>query len=201
MRHTYVTLSCSHIRLLILKPALKKDVLLHFSFQLPALSICEAISFTWGEPNLVFPLNHADGTHVCFTESLDLALQRIPHRLTRECFGCDQHKKRRDDLADSCNVQRILDVYKSICLKSYWNTVQLWYLTHGVSFRILMKPALEPPCPCVALQLEHNTRLPELTSRVASLPTDNFAISSKTTELVENRCSSLLWTYDRATRW
>jgi len=66
---------------MILHPALSTNAPLHFTFQQGTISSLqshyEAISYTWGEPNLIFPLQVDDGTRVMVTENLDRALRRL----------------------------------------------------------------------------------------------------------------------------
>lgn len=83
-RHAYEALeSPQHIRLIILHPASSTDAPLKFTFQQARLSELqgryEAISYTWGQPNLTYPLYVSDGTHVLVTENLDRALRYLRH--------------------------------------------------------------------------------------------------------------------------
>ncbi|KAB2100272.1 hypothetical protein AG0111_0g11270 [Alternaria gaisen] len=83
-KHTYEALESSqHIRLIILHPALSADAPLKLTFQQAILSELqgryEAISYTWGQPNLTYPLYVSDGTHVLVTENLDRALRYLRH--------------------------------------------------------------------------------------------------------------------------
>jgi hypothetical protein len=86
-KHVYEALESSqHIRLIILHQASSADAPLKFTFQQARLSELqgryEAISYTWGKPNLIYPLHVSDGTHVLVTENLDRALRylRRSHR-------------------------------------------------------------------------------------------------------------------------
>ena len=83
-KHAYEALESSqHIRLIILHPASSADAPLEFTFQQARLSELqgryEAISYTWGQPNLTYPLYVCDGTHVLVTENLDRALRYLRH--------------------------------------------------------------------------------------------------------------------------
>lgn len=74
------------IRLLILQPATNGSASLCISFRSASLDILEgeyeAISYTWGEPRLAFPLYLEDGTYISVTENLDSALRafRLTHK-------------------------------------------------------------------------------------------------------------------------
>jgi hypothetical protein len=83
-KHAYEALESSqHIRLIILHPASSADAPLKLTFQQAILSELqgryEAISYTWGQPNLTYPLYVSDGTHVLVTENLDRALRYLRH--------------------------------------------------------------------------------------------------------------------------
>jgi hypothetical protein len=83
-KHAYEALESSqHIRLIILHPASSADAPLQFTFQQARLSELQgrygAISYTWGQPNLTYPLYVTDGTHVLVTENLDRALRYLRH--------------------------------------------------------------------------------------------------------------------------
>ncbi|RYN58110.1 hypothetical protein AA0114_g1965 [Alternaria tenuissima] len=83
-KHAYEALESSqHIRLIILHPASSTDAPLKFTFQQARLlelqARYEAISYTWGQPNLTYPLYVSDGTHVLVTENLDRALRYLRH--------------------------------------------------------------------------------------------------------------------------
>ncbi|CAI9627609.1 hypothetical protein GT037_009152 [Alternaria burnsii] len=83
-RYTYKALGGpEYIRLMILHPASSGDAPLKFTFQQARLSELqgryEAISYTWGQPNLTYPLYVGDGTHVLVTENLDRALRYLRH--------------------------------------------------------------------------------------------------------------------------
>ncbi|KAH8632700.1 hypothetical protein IG631_11334 [Alternaria alternata] len=81
-KHVYEALESSqHIRLIILHPASSADLPLNFTFHQARLSELEgryeAISYTWGQPNLTYPLYVSDGTHILVTENLDRALRYL----------------------------------------------------------------------------------------------------------------------------
>ncbi|RYO15439.1 hypothetical protein AA0111_g11665 [Alternaria arborescens] len=81
-KHAYEALESSrHIRLIILHPASSTDVPLKLTFKQARLSELqgryEAISYTWGQPTLAYPLHVSDGTHVLVTENLDRALRYL----------------------------------------------------------------------------------------------------------------------------
>jgi len=81
-RHVYRPLeSPKHIRLIVLHPALSKDAPLEIAFASAKLEQLEghydAISYTWGEPVLAFPLHVDDGSQVCVTRNLDCALRYL----------------------------------------------------------------------------------------------------------------------------
>jgi hypothetical protein len=81
-KHAYEALESSqHIRLIILHPASSADAPLKVTFQQAKLSELqgryEAISYTWGQPDLTCPLHVSDGTHVLVTENLDRALRYL----------------------------------------------------------------------------------------------------------------------------
>jgi hypothetical protein len=83
-KYAYEALQSSrHIRLIILHSASSTDAPLNFTFQQAKLSELEgryeAISYTWGQPNLTYPLFVSDGTHVLVTENLDRALRYLRH--------------------------------------------------------------------------------------------------------------------------
>ena len=85
-KHAYEPLQGpDHIRLLILHPASSTNAPLHVTFQQGKLwelqNHYEAVSYTWGEPKLTFPVHvEDDSTHVMVTENLDRALRRLRRR-------------------------------------------------------------------------------------------------------------------------
>ncbi|KAF2252314.1 HET-domain-containing protein, partial [Trematosphaeria pertusa] len=94
MIHRYVPLnSPEHIRILVLEPSLGHDAPLCFSFQQADLEALQgeydAISYTWGEPKLIFPLYNDDGWQVFVTENLDRALRRFRHKLDKRWLWAD----------------------------------------------------------------------------------------------------------------
>jgi hypothetical protein len=93
-KHAYEALESSqHIRLIILHPASSTDAPLEFTFQQARLSELqgryEAISYTWGQPNLTYPLYVSDGTHVLVTENLDRALRYLRHSHKDQALWAD----------------------------------------------------------------------------------------------------------------
>jgi len=83
----------NHIRLISLLPALRPDEAIRFSFLTGDLleleTQYEAISYTWGEPLLTFPLYVDDGTHVKVTVNLDHALRRLRLPATTRLLWAD----------------------------------------------------------------------------------------------------------------
>lgn len=80
--HSYIPLSGpNHIRLIRLEPSLHVEGPLRFSFitgdLLDFQDQYEAVSYTWGEPLLIYPLHDDDGKHVMVTANLDQALRRL----------------------------------------------------------------------------------------------------------------------------
>jgi hypothetical protein len=80
--HVYQALEGpEHIRLILLYPALSKDAPLRIKFLSSILKDLEgryeAISYTWGQPILDFPLYFDDGTRVYVTHNLDRALRYL----------------------------------------------------------------------------------------------------------------------------
>jgi hypothetical protein len=91
--YSYPALELSHICILVLEPSFDNDAPLHFSFRSASLSDLrgryEAVSYTWGEPNLVVPLHHNDGSQVLVTANLDMALRHLRHRLDKRWLWAD----------------------------------------------------------------------------------------------------------------
>ncbi|CAN9438330.1 hypothetical protein AA0117_g3856 [Alternaria alternata] len=107
-KYAYEALQSSrHIRLIILHSASSTDAPLKFTFQQAKLSelegCYEAISYTWGQPNLTYPLHVSDGTHVLVTENLDRALRYLRR----------SHKDRAL-WADAACINQADDVEKSV---------------------------------------------------------------------------------------
>ena len=80
--HVYQALEGpKHIRLIALHPASSKDAPLRINFLSSDLGELEAryeaISYTWGQPNLTFALHVDDGSQVFVTENLDRALRYL----------------------------------------------------------------------------------------------------------------------------
>jgi hypothetical protein len=79
--YTYTPLERGHIRLMNLEPALDSHAPIRFSFHKDQLSDLEAryeaMSYTWGEPKLIFPLYIENGTKVFVTQNLDCALRGV----------------------------------------------------------------------------------------------------------------------------
>jgi hypothetical protein len=84
-RHDYSALPLDHIHVLVLEPSLDHDSTIRFSFHPDNIQELygryEAVSYTWGDLKLDFPLHHEDETCVFVTENLDVALRRLRHRL------------------------------------------------------------------------------------------------------------------------
>jgi hypothetical protein len=93
LRYAYPALRPLRICILVLQPSFEHDAPLKFTFDEAniwvALGDYEAVSYTWGEPNLTFPLYHDDGSCVWVTENLDLALRRLRHRLDARRIWAD----------------------------------------------------------------------------------------------------------------
>lgn len=81
-RHSYTSLGgADKIRVLILEPAKDEAEPIYLSFQEGRYKDLEggyeAISYTWGEPNLAYSLHFDDGTHILVTANLNLVLRRL----------------------------------------------------------------------------------------------------------------------------
>lgn len=92
-RYVYPALRPLHIRILVLQPSFDRDAPLKFTFDEVniwiALGDFEAVSYTWGEPNLTFPLHHDNGSRIWVTKNLDLALRRLRKRLDNRRLWAD----------------------------------------------------------------------------------------------------------------
>ena len=80
--HQYTPLEgARHIRIIVLEPARDQSAPLNFSFRQASLAELEdkyeAISYTWGKPNLIIPALVQDGTRLLITKNLDNALRRF----------------------------------------------------------------------------------------------------------------------------
>lgn len=83
-----------YIRLIVLHPALSKATPLRIDFVSSKLEDVEgnydAVSYTWGEPVLTFPLHVGeDGTHVLVTENLDRALRYLRYESRERLLWAD----------------------------------------------------------------------------------------------------------------
>jgi hypothetical protein len=91
--YIYPVLEPSHIRIIVLEPTFDNNAPLHFSFRSASLPDLrgqyEAISYTWGEPKLAFPLHRDDGSPVSVTANLDMTLRRLRHRLDERWLLAD----------------------------------------------------------------------------------------------------------------
>jgi len=94
----------AHIRLIALHPASSKDAPLEITFLASALDDLEgsyeAISYTWGESVLVFPLHVHDGTQVCVTRNLDRALRYLRRSDRDRLLWADAACINQDDKAE-----------------------------------------------------------------------------------------------------
>jgi hypothetical protein len=99
--YTYTPLEGGHIRLIDLGPALDSNAPIRFSFHKGQLSDLEAryeaISYTWGEPKLTYPLYFEDDTQVLVTENLDRALRRVRLPTSRRVLWADAICINQDD--------------------------------------------------------------------------------------------------------
>ena len=82
--HVYRRLwAAGYTRLMHLEPALISSTPIRFSFQhnhlLGSDTHYEAVSYTWGEPKLTYPLFVDDDTCIMATSNLDRALRRLRH--------------------------------------------------------------------------------------------------------------------------
>lgn len=79
--YTYTPLEKGQVRLIDLQPALDTKAPLCISIRKGRLldleAQYEAISYTWGEPRLAYPLYVEDGTRILVTENLDHTLRRV----------------------------------------------------------------------------------------------------------------------------
>lgn len=96
MGYTYELLPGDNsIRLMHLEPALHVDAPLHFTFATghveSIVAQYEAISYTWGEPKLEYPLyvDGVEGTCIMVTRNLDAAPRRLRHPTTQRALWAD----------------------------------------------------------------------------------------------------------------
>lgn len=80
-RHNYDSLMPRQIRVLLLEPSHNTEAPIRFSFCVDHIDKLsgryEALSYVWGEPILDWPLDHEDGSHICVTKNLDMALRQL----------------------------------------------------------------------------------------------------------------------------
>lgn len=76
-----------HIRLICLEPAFFSQEPLRSSFLSGNLidfeDQYEAVLYTWGEPLLIYPLRHSEGSQVMVAANLDRALRRYRLPVTK----------------------------------------------------------------------------------------------------------------------
>ena len=90
--HVYAPLEDAESFRMRLEPALRADTPLHISFHvhLPHLDENhEAISYTWGEATLIYPVYLADGSHILVTRNLDSALRRFRNAIEPRVLWAD----------------------------------------------------------------------------------------------------------------
>lgn len=91
--HLYYALPPDHIRIIILHPSLDRNAPLRFSLEINSINELrgeyEAISYTWGEPDLVYPLYYEDGSCLSITKNLNFTLRRSRHRLDDRWLWAD----------------------------------------------------------------------------------------------------------------
>jgi hypothetical protein len=75
-----------------LQPALDADASLRFFFEIHAPNMdeeYEAISYTWGEPIMAYPVYVTDGSHVMVTKNLDRALRNFRYATKPRALWAD----------------------------------------------------------------------------------------------------------------
>jgi hypothetical protein len=126
LEHIYASLvGPENIRLLVLEPATDLNAPLHFSFREGSLEELEgqyeAISYTWGEPDLTYPLQLLDNSCIWITKNLDLALRRFrrPDR-TRSLWADAACINQQDD------QEKAIQIPLMTCIFSGARKVQVW---------------------------------------------------------------------------
>lgn len=101
----------------MLQPSFQHNAPLRISFDeaniWEALGDYEAVSYTWGGPELTFPLYHDDGFCVWVTGNLDLALRRLRHRLDPRRLWADAAYIDQSNLAEKAiQIPQMNRVYR-----------------------------------------------------------------------------------------
>jgi hypothetical protein len=110
-----------------LEPALDADAPLHFKFTCAHIESViaqhEAISYTWGEPKLEYPLYVGDGTRVCImvTRNLDKALRRLRHPTIRRTLWADAVCiNQRNVVEKAKQIPLMTEIYRSASRVLVW---------------------------------------------------------------------------------
>ncbi|KAF2003415.1 HET-domain-containing protein, partial [Amniculicola lignicola CBS 123094] len=116
--HQYQPLqSAKHIRIIILEPSIDPTSPLVFSFDQDNLTNLagqyEALSYTWGVPNLVLPLHCLDGSQVCVTENLDRFLRRLRLKIDKKWLWADAACINQADGAEKAvQIPLMVDIFR-----------------------------------------------------------------------------------------
>ncbi|KAH4812526.1 hypothetical protein HBI26_135130 [Parastagonospora nodorum] len=114
-----------HIRLICLEPAFFPQEPLRFSFLSGNLidfeNQYEAVSYTWGEPLLIYPLHHKDGTQVMVTANLDRALRRYRLPATNRLLWADAVCiNQKDDTEKATQIPLMVQIFRNASKVQAW---------------------------------------------------------------------------------
>ncbi|KAH3953214.1 hypothetical protein HBH64_085480 [Parastagonospora nodorum] len=124
--HVYEPLDgADHIRLMCLEPAFFSQEPLRFSFLSGNLidfeDRYEAVSYTWGEPLLTYPLHHKDGTQVMVTANLDRALRRYRLPVTKRLLWADAVCiNQEDDTEKAAQIPLMVQIFRNASKVQAW---------------------------------------------------------------------------------